>query len=143
MEERDQDHGRGLKMAGWTRDELESIAAAEELELMPVGRDGRPRKPVTIWVVRHLDDLYVRSWRGRDGAWFRAVQLTHEGRIRAGGVESDVVLVEAKDDDVNDAVDDAYRDKYHRYADTYVGPMVRPEARETTMKLVPRPEGGT
>jgi hypothetical protein len=128
-------------MAGWTRDELESIAAAEELELTPFGRDATPRKPVTIWAVRHVDDLYVRSWRGRDGAWFRAVQLTHEGHIRAGGVDKDVVLVEAKDDDVNDAIDGAYRGKYHRYADTYVGPMVRPEARETTMRLVPHTEG--
>jgi hypothetical protein len=127
-------------MSGWTREELERIAAAEELELAPFGRDGAPRKPVTIWVVRHGDDLYIRSWRGRDGVWFRLVQLTHEGHIRAGAVDKDVVFVEAEDDDVNDAIDDAYRGKYRRYADTYVPPMVRPEARQTTLKLAPSTE---
>jgi hypothetical protein len=126
-------------MAEWTKAELDRIAAADELELAPARRDGTLRKPVTIWVVRHGDDLYVRSWRGRTSAWYRAAHQTHEGRISAGGVEKDVRLVEAGDD-VNDAVDGAYRSKYRRYADSYVEPMVRSEARATTLKLVPRPQ---
>src|ERR671929_104609 len=48
--------------------------------------------PVTIWVVRVGDDLYVRSWHGRGGAWFRGTQGRHEGRIPAGGVEQDVTF---------------------------------------------------
>ena len=56
-------------------------------------------------------------------------------RVRAGGVERDVELVEAGDD-VNDAVDAAYRDKYGRYP-SYVEPMVRVEAQATTLRLVP------
>ena len=39
---------------------------------------------------------------------------------------------------VNDAVDAAYRTKYRRYADSYVPPMLSPDARATTLKLVPR-----
>jgi len=42
------------------------------------------------------------------------------------------------DEGVNDAIDAAYRTKYHRYADSYVTPMIRPEARATTIKLIPR-----
>jgi hypothetical protein len=124
-------------MSAWTNDELETIATTEELEIAPVRRDGTLRKPTTIWVVRVGDDVYVRSWRGPAGDWFRAAQQTHEGRIAAGGIEKNVRLVEAGDD-VNDAVDDAYRSKYRRYADTYIEPMIRPEARATTIKLVPR-----
>ena len=44
-------------------------------------------KPVTIWVVRLGDDLYVRSVNGRTSAWFRGTQVRHEGHIQAGGVE--------------------------------------------------------
>ena len=33
---------------------------------------------------------YGRSYRGRDGAWFRAVQQRPEGRVRAGGVPQQV-----------------------------------------------------
>jgi hypothetical protein len=52
-------------MPGWTNDELEAIDAAEELDLASVRRDGTLRGPVTMWVVRHGDDLYVRSVNGR------------------------------------------------------------------------------
>jgi hypothetical protein len=123
-------------MAAWTSDELDKISAADELELTSAKRDGTLRKPVTIWVVRHGDDLYVRSWRGRTSAWFRGSQDRHEGHIRAGGVEKDVVFAEV--DDVNDEIDAAYRAKYDRYGATYVDPMIGPDARAATIKLVPR-----
>ena len=124
-------------MATWTDDELGRIGEAEELQIAPLRRDGSIRKAVTIWVVRHGDDLYVRSWKGRFSAWFRGAQSRHEGHISAGGVEKDVLFVEAGED-VNDAVDAAYRNKYRRYADTYVPPMLSPDARATTLRLVPQ-----
>ena len=123
-------------MTAWTADELARIGAADELEVAARRRNGTLRKPVTIWVVRVGDDLYIRSWRGRAGSWYRTAQDSHEGRISAGGVDKDVAFVDA-DDAVNDAVDEAYREKYRRYAN-YVQPMIRPEARATTLKLVPR-----
>jgi hypothetical protein len=124
-------------MSEWTGDELEKNGAAEELEIAPVRRDGTRRNPVTIWVVRHGDDLYVRSWRGRDGSWFRAAQARREGHISAGGVEKDVTFVEETDPGINDQIDATYREKYRRYA-SYVPPMISSEARATTLKLVPR-----
>jgi hypothetical protein len=123
-------------MAAWTSEELDKIAAADELELASAKRDGTLRKPATIWVVRHGNDLYVRSWRGCTSTWFRGSQDRHEGHIRAGGVDKDVVLAEV--DDVNDEIDAAYRAKYDRYDATYVDPMVGPEARAATIKLVAR-----
>jgi hypothetical protein len=123
-------------MSAWTSDELSRIGAAEELLITSVGRDGTLRRPVTVWVVRHGDDLYVRSWRGPTGHWFRGVQDCHEGHIRAGGVDKDVLFIDG-DDAVNDAIDAAYRTKYQRYADSYVPPMLSPQARATTLKLVP------
>ena len=127
-------------MATWTSDELSTIGGADELELAPRRGNGSLRKGVTIWVVRHGDDLYVRSWRGRGGAWFRAAQAHREGHIRAGGIEKDVAFVEETDPGINDALDAAYRTKYRRYA-SYVPPMISPEARATTLKLAPRATG--
>jgi hypothetical protein len=125
-------------MAGWTSDELNKIGRAEELEIAPVRRDGTLRTPVTIWVVRLGDDLYVRSYRGSGGSWFRAARVRHEGRIRGGGVEKDVTFVEETDPGINDQIDAAYRTKYRRHGARYVDPMVAPEARAATIKLVPR-----
>ncbi len=125
-------------MSTWTSDELSNIGAAEELQIASVRRDGTLRNPVTIWVVRLGDDLYVRSYRGRGGSWFRAAQARHEGRIWAGGVEKDVTFVEETDPGINDQIDAAYRTKYRRYGARFVNPMVSAEARAATIKLVPR-----
>jgi hypothetical protein len=124
-------------VTAWTRDELDRIGRAEELDIRSLRRDGTLRKPVTIWVVPHDDGLYVRSFRGPTAGWFRGTQVRHEGRIRAGGVEKDVTFVDA-DHKVDDALDAVYRDKYRRYGESFVNPMFSPEARSTTIKLVPR-----
>ena len=123
-------------MSPWTSDELSRIEAAEELDLASVRRDGTLRNPVTMWVVRHGDDLYVRSVNGRESSWFRGAQARHEAHIQAGGVDKDVSLVET--DDINDELDDEYRTKYRRYADNIVGSVVSPQARDATLKLEPR-----
>jgi hypothetical protein len=124
-------------MTMWTSDELNKIGTAEELEIASRRRDGTLRNPVTIWVVRHGDDLYVRSVNGRTAAWFRGTQVRHEGHIRAGGIDKDVAFVDA-DPDINDQIDAAYRTKYRRYAASIVGHIVNPKARSTTLKLMPR-----
>ena len=128
------------RRAGWTSGELRKIAAAPELALASLRRDDTRGHPVTIWVVRVGDDLYVRSWRGPNGRWFRDARASREGHIAAGGVERDVNLVDAPED-VNDAIDDAYRGKYGRYS-SYVPPMLAPQARATTLKLIPRDVAG-
>jgi hypothetical protein len=124
-------------MSGWTSDDLTRIGSAEEVELAPVGEDGAPGRPVTIWIVRLGDDLFVRSVRGRASGWFRRVQARHEARIRGGGVEADVQLSET--DARADEIDAAYRAKYHRYAADIVESVATPEARAATLELAPRP----
>ena len=124
-------------MSEWTSDELNKIGTTVELEVAGGRDDGTLRKPVTIWVVRVGDDLYIRSYKGHTAAWFRGVQVRHEGRIWAGGVEKDVRFVEVPDIKINDLVDAAYRSKYRHYSQ-YVAPMLTDEVRGTTLKLVPR-----
>jgi hypothetical protein len=125
-------------MTTWTSDELNRIGVAEELQIASLRRDGSRRKPVTIWVVRIGEDLYVRSYMGRASAWFRGTQVRHEGHIRAGGVDKDVTFVEETNPDINAKIDTAYRTKYRHHDARYVDPMVAPEARAATIKLVPR-----
>lgn len=124
-------------MSTWTSDELGRVGETEELRIATLRRDNTLRKQVTIWVVRVGDDLYVRSYRGRRGAWFRAAQTSRQGRIWAGGIEKDVTFVDEPDSGLNDQIDAAYRAKYGRYPQ-YVAPMVTAETRSTTIKLVPR-----
>jgi hypothetical protein len=124
-------------MTEWRSDQLDKIGKAEEAQIASKRRDGTMRKPVTVWAVRHGDDLYVRPVAGRQGNWFRGVQETYEGQIRAGGVHQDVTFLESGDE-VNDEVDAAYRAKYRRYAGSILNSVLTPEARAGTLKLVPR-----
>ncbi|HEX5807532.1 MAG TPA: DUF2255 family protein [Anaerolineales bacterium] len=125
-------------MTTWTSDELKKIGTAEELKIASLPRNGTLRKPVTIWVVRVVDDLYIRSVYGRGSAWFRGVERHHEGQIRAGGVAKDVMFLEEPDPSIDDQIDDVYRTKYRRYAASIINSIISPEARSATIKLVPR-----
>lgn len=125
-------------MTAWTRDELSRIGAAEELRIAALRSDGTLRNAVIVWVVRHGDDLYVRSVNGPGAAWFRGTQARHEGHLQAGGIDKDVTFVDVGDD-VNDELDAAYRAKYRRYAASIIDSINRPLARSATLKLLPRP----
>ena len=74
----------------WTSEELTKIGTAEELRLASLRPDGTLRRPVTMWVVRVADSLYVRSVKGPTGPWFRGARSRRQGHIRAGGVDKDV-----------------------------------------------------
>ena len=119
----------------WTGDELDTIGAAGEIAIAPRRADGNLSPFTTIWIVRVGDDLYVRSYRGPRGSWYRRAQRTHEGRLRANGKEHDVEFEDAPDES-QAAVDRAYGAKYGR--SSYVDAMVTDEAVTTTMRLVPR-----
>src|SRR5882672_6974074 len=127
-------------MTQWTSDQLDKTGNAEEVQIASVRRDGTLGKSVTVWAVRHGDDLYVRSVRGRSGHWFLGTQVRHEGRIRARGVQQDVTFVDA-DHDINAEIDAAYRTKYRRYAGRILDSVLTPEARVSTLRLVPRSKG--
>jgi hypothetical protein len=125
-------------MSRWTQKELDAIDAAQELTLASARGDGTLRRPVTMWVVRIGEDVYVRSVNGRGSAWFRGAQTRREARIRAGGIAKDVSLVET--DEAGEQIDAAYQTKYGRRYPTIVPSIVAPQARVATLKLVPREE---
>lgn len=122
-------------MAAWKDEELADIGAADELRIAPLRRDSTLQRPRIIWVIRHGDDVYVRSVNGPDGAWFRGVEATHAGHVSAGGVDADVVFEDA-DHDLDDAIDEEYRRKYGR-SSSAVDHITSPNTRSTTIRLVP------
>jgi len=123
----------------WTGDELATIGRAEELGLASLRGDGTLRPYVTMWVVRAGDELYVRSARGPAGGWYVRALRAGAGRIRAGGLERDVVfVVEPAGLDAHAGIDAAYHAKYDRYGPAIVGSVVGEKAHEVTLRLLPR-----
>lgn len=121
----------------WTSDELSRVGTADELEIASLRKDGTLRPYVTIWVVRLGDDLYIRSAYGPGNGWFVRAKASGTGRIRAGGLERDVVFAEAEAS-VHDDIDAAYHAKYDRYGPAIVGTVVGPQVTATTIRLLPQ-----
>jgi hypothetical protein len=115
----------------WTGDELNIFDAHQEIQIAPLRPDGSPLPFTTIWIVRHTDQLYVRSWTGPTGRWYRAALRSHRGRIRVGEVDRHVTFAEVDVDP--EAIDTAYRQKYGR--SSYVNAMVSPAAATTTFRI--------
>lgn len=121
-------------MTNWTDDELRRVGGATELELASARADGTLRPPVTMWVVRAGDELYVRSAYGPENPWYRRAMGSGRGRIRAGGVEREVTFADAAPD-AHAAIDAAYHAKYDQYGPRIVGTVVGPDAAAVTIRL--------
>lgn len=124
-------------MTSWTDDELNKIDTAEELEISALREDGTSRKPVTIWVVRVEEGIYVRSGYGTGAAWYRATKVRAEGHVEVRDLRK-AVTFRAADPAVADQIDTAYRNKYRHHGAQYINSVTTAEARSTTIKLVPR-----
>ena len=127
-------------MTTWTPERLTAVGGAEELQISSRRRDGSIRPPITIWVVRVGDDLFVRSAYGIDNPWFRRAKASGNGRIVAGGVEADVdfVFVDEADAALQAEIDAAYHAKYDRYGPAIVGTVVDEHSWPSTIRLVAR-----
>ena len=115
----------------------EPIESVEEVRTAPRRRDGSLRDDVTVWAVRYDDGVYIRpAVKGRDAAWYRAVEATHQGLIVAGRLQKDVSFDDL-DDSMDGDINAAYRTKYSRYAGPILNSCLTDEARSTTVKAVP------
>jgi hypothetical protein len=111
-----------------------AYGGANELLIAPERGDGTLQRSRIVWVVRHGDDVYVRSVNGPGGAWFRGVQVRRAGHISAGPVDADVLFEDA-DHGLDDEIDEEYRRKYGR-SSTAVDRITSPDARSTTVRFV-------
>jgi hypothetical protein len=124
-------------VARFTPQELETIGAADELQISSRRFNGTMRPAVTIWGVRVGDDIYVRSAHGAQNGWFRRAVASGHGQIRAGGIITRVVFERAVDEATNQRIDAEYHRKYDRYGAKFVGPVVGPGVRDVTLRLLP------
>jgi hypothetical protein len=124
--------------AGWPAGQLDRFGSADEIEISTRRSDGSLRAFVPIWIVAVDGNLYVRSFRGHGGAWYRHATQHLAGAIRAGGHQVQVTFTPVGEAQ-RKVVDAAYRAKYARYGDTYLLPMLAAQAAATTLRLTPQP----
>lgn len=122
-------------MNQWPQDELQRIAAANDLHIAPFREDGKTYgTPTWIWSVAVDGELYVRAYSGRKSSWYQAAVRQRAGRIIAAGITRDVAF-DSADESLNERIDDAYRAKYA--GSPYLRPMIGGAARSATVKITP------
>ena len=109
--------------AAWSADDLALFGGAAQVDISTRRPDDSLRPFVPIWIVAVDGTLYVRSYRGADGAWYRLASTHPDGAIRTNGVHREVTFTHA-DPATNDAVDAAYRAKCGRYGASYLTTML-------------------
>ncbi len=119
----------------WTKDELDKIAATDDLHIAPLRDDGETYgTPTWIWSVVVDGDLYVRAYNGANSRWRKAAVAQKAGRITAAGMTKEVGF-EPVDGQINDRIDAAYRTKYRD--SPYLAPMIGARARAATIRISP------
>ena len=118
----------------WDTATARELAETGEVDVV-VPAPGRPDARTPIWVVAVNDDLYVRSWKGEDGIWYRRARRHGAGAIIASGRQHQVRFTAIADPGINAQIDEAYRSKYGN--SSYAQAMTRPPATASTMRLDP------
>ncbi|WP_133878580.1 DUF2255 family protein [Paractinoplanes brasiliensis] len=116
----------------WDPAELRAIGDSHEMEVAVRRADGGLGRWTTIWVVCADGEVFVRTWHRRETGWFGGVVRTGRARIRAGGLETDVVVQDVGESG-RAAVDAAYRKKYSGG----VTDMVSDTAAASTLRFSP------
>jgi len=124
-------------MAAWSKEELHTIAEADDLHISPFREDGVTYgTPTWIWSVAIGDALYVRGYNGIKSRWYQAAVRQKAGRIKVAGMTKEVAFEPAQDNAMNDRIDEAYRARYAK--SPYLKPMISDRARAATIRIVPR-----
>lgn len=124
-------------MASWNPDTIERIAATDDLHIAPYHPDGVTTGTLTwIWSVVVDGRLFVRSYSGVNGRWYRAAIAQRAGRITAAGGEFEVEFAPVDDAELGDQIDAAYRAKYA--TSPYLPPMVAASAKAATVEVTPK-----
>jgi hypothetical protein len=122
-------------MGKWQQQELDLIAASDDLQIAPLRSDGKTYGTLTwIWSVVVDGELYVRAYNETNSRWHKGAIAQKEGCITAAGLIKEVVFEPVKGA-LNQRIDEAYRAKYA--ASPYLKPMIGARAHDATIKITP------
>jgi hypothetical protein len=114
--------------------ELALLGQAEEVRVETARRDGTPRRTIT-WIMVDGSNVYLRSVRGEQGAWYRALSSDARGRLLVDD-ETWPIRVELVTDPAEiERVSAAVRRKYERQWPGPTASMLEPATLPTTLRV--------
>jgi hypothetical protein len=118
----------------WDAQTFDELAAVRNLDIV-VPAPGHDAIRTPIWVVSLGENLYVRSWKGQEGRWYRRARRHGAGAVVTKGGERNVRFVPVTDVALDAAIDREYVAKYGNSGPAQA--MVRPPASGTTLRVEP------
>jgi hypothetical protein len=94
----------------WDAATFAELAKAREIDVV-VPAPGRPVVRAPIWIIAVGGNLYVRSWKGYAGRWYRRARRYGTGSIITAAGEHAVRFQPAGGSDIDAAIDRAYLKK--------------------------------
>ncbi|MEZ5085435.1 MAG: DUF2255 family protein [Tessaracoccus sp.] len=95
-------------MSAWPTEVVARIAATDDFHIAPYHADGKTTGTLTwIWSVVVDGRVFVRSWSGTRGRWYRSAVAQQAGRITAGGQSYEVAFTPITDEELNGRIDAA------------------------------------
>lgn len=120
-------------MALFDRDTLGALRDVAEVKI----RTGKhPDSAVVIWIVVSNDEVFIRSFRGPKGRWYRDLAAGGPATLEWDGHRLAVQAVPANDAASIERVSGSFLTKYR--TSSYAQAMVQPDTLPTTLRLEPR-----
>lgn len=114
--------------------DLAAMAASEEVDIETRSAAGETHRTV-IWIVERDGTVYIRSFKGPRGRWYREAVANPEVAIHVDGRRVPATAIPATDPASIEACSDGLRAKYSRSPSLRA--MLIDDVLPTTLKLVP------
>ena len=119
-----------------TNFDADTLHALREVQEFVIRTEQHPESAVVIWVVVADDEVFVRSWRGTRGRWYRDLAAGGPATLEFAGRGLAVQAIPAGDPAAIDRASREFLSKYRR--SSHAQEMVRSQTLPTTLRLEPR-----
>ena len=119
-------------------DTLALLDGVREVEIETTALNGGGTHCTVIWIVVDGGEVFVRSFRGTAGRWYREIRGEPGATLHVGGRAISVLAVPATDPVSIERTSETLRDKYGPRSRASTAAMLLPHTLETTLRLEPR-----
>lgn len=116
--------------------DAKTLRELRDLQEVAIRTEKHPKGAVVIWVVVAEDEVFVRSWRGTEGRWYRDLVEGGPATLEFAGRRLAAQAIPASDPAVVARVSREFLRKYQ--PSSHAQEMVRSEIFPTTLRLESR-----
>jgi hypothetical protein len=119
-----------------TNFDADTLRALRDIHEVAIRTEKHPKSAVVIWVAVADDEVFVRSWRGTAGRWYKDLVAGGPATLEFAGRSLAVQAIPASEPAAITRASREYLRKYQ--TNSHAPEMVRPEILATTLRLEPR-----